>query len=175
MHSLIWYLILHRTVINMECFIDNSGMVVYTMVWFYTHELRKRYLFLNRYNMSQYYWSTVNAVGLTKYTSMECIKYSLYQLWYKLVVPALVKHSKSSPYLVIYIWGITSLALHLCDYKLGHCTWLWRQLFQYIGFCLWTEWPCIQQLMHERWVTSGYSFMLVERQNPINISILFLR
>lgn len=67
-------------------------MVVYTMVWFYTHDAEEA-LFISK--QVQYYWSTVNAVGLTKYTSMECIKYSLYQLWYKLVVPALVKHSKS--------------------------------------------------------------------------------
>lgn len=32
------FLILHRAVINMECCIDNSGMIVYTMVWFYTHD-----------------------------------------------------------------------------------------------------------------------------------------
>lgn len=32
------FLIIHRAVINMECCIDNSGMIVYTMVWFYTHD-----------------------------------------------------------------------------------------------------------------------------------------
>lgn len=31
----------------MECFIDNSGMVVYTMVWFYTHDAEEA-LFISK-------------------------------------------------------------------------------------------------------------------------------
>lgn len=80
----------------MECLIDNSGMVVYTMVWFYTHDAEEA-LFISKQVQYVTIFLLYSQCGGTnyKYTSMECIKYSLYQLWYKLVVPALVKHSKS--------------------------------------------------------------------------------